>query len=206
MAKNKYNSREGEVIKMEKSIEWFLTEVLKLQDCDVVQRLSNCGEIRRLKAKEVLFCHGEKPEYLAFLLDGIMRSFVIDEKGKDSTECFDYEFGCPVVPSIPMDAPASVNIEADVDSELMLFPIEEVTELITTNVEISHIYNLLMCKSMKRYVELNRAITQYKVEQRYKWFLSEYAELDGRVSNKDIASFLNMTPVTLSRVRNEWKG
>lgn len=190
---------------MEKSIEWFLTEVLKLQDYDVVQRLSNCGEIRRLKAKEVLFYHGEKPEYLAFLLDGIMRSFVIDEKGKDSTECFDYEFGCPVVPSIPMDAPASVNIEADVDSELMLFPIEEVVELIDTNIEVTKLYNFLLCKSMQRYVQLSRVLINYDVAQKNEWFLAEYAELDGRVSNKDIASFLNMTPVTLSRVRKERK-
>lgn len=188
---------------MHMSVEQFLREVLELQDCTVIKKLSDCGQIIHLKKKEILYYQGYKPDSLAFLIDGIMRAFVFDEGGSDSTECFDYKLGWPVVPSIPMDAPASVNIEASVDSDLLLFPIADIMELIHTNVEITQLYNSMMCKSMQKYVQLTRAITQYTAAQRYEWFLSEYAALDGRVSHKDIASFLNMSPVTLSNVRKK---
>ncbi|MFR8012279.1 MAG: Crp/Fnr family transcriptional regulator [Clostridia bacterium] len=190
---------------MKMSIEQFVVEVLKIQDGAIIKKLSDCGEIIHLKKSEILFHQDYEPEYIAFLLNGIMRSFVVAEKGSDSTECFDYEFGCPVVPSIPMNAPASVNIEAETDSDLILFPVDEVMELIHTNVEISTLYNNLMCRSMQRFVRLARVLSQYTAAQRYEWFLTEYAPLDGKVSNKAIASYLNMSPVTLSHVRKEYK-
>ena len=37
--------------------------------------------------------------------------------------------------------------------------------------------------------------------ERYRWFLSNYPGLIDRVPHRHIASFLNMTPVTLSRLR-----
>ena len=41
--------------------------------------------------------------------------------------------------------------------------------------------------------------------QRYQWFLSAYPGLIDRVSHKYIASLLNMTPVTLSKIRRAIK-
>ena len=37
---------------------------------------------------------------------------------------------------------------------------------------------------------------------RYKWFLDKYPGLDGKISSKYIASFINITPVSLSRLRS----
>lgn len=42
-------------------------------------------------------------------------------------------------------------------------------------------------------------------KERYNWFLREYKDLIDRVSHRHVASFLNMTPVTLSRLRKEFR-
>ena len=39
--------------------------------------------------------------------------------------------------------------------------------------------------------------------QRYQWFLENYPGLIHTLNNKHIASFLGMTPVTLSRLRHQ---
>lgn len=186
---------------MEVSIEQFLTDVLHIESSAAVKRLSKCGQICHLKQKEILFYQGEVPQYIAFLLNGIMRSFVLNEKGEDATECFDFQLGWPVVPSIPITAPASVNVEASVDSDIILLPVADVWELVSTDINVSHLYNLLLCQSVAKYVEFTRALMHYAAPQRYEWFLQAYGAINGKVSSKEIASFLNMSPVTLSKIR-----
>lgn len=183
------------------SIEQFVTNVLHIQSTPAVKKLVNCGNIVHLKEKEILFLQGYVPEHVAFLLNGIMRSFVIVDKGADVTECFDFQYGWPVVPSIPLNAPASVNIEASVESDLILFPTKDVWKLIETNIDVSHMYNLLLCQSMAKYVQFTRVMMTCSAEQKYQWFCKEYAAVNGKVSNKEVASFLNITPGTLSRTR-----
>lgn len=183
----------------------FLTENLLIQDSNVVKMLEYRGLVVHLKKNEILFHQDFKPEYIAFLLDGIMRAFIFDDNGSTLTDCFDYKYGWPVVPSVPMDAPASVNVEACVESTLILFPVEDIVKLINTNMEIARIYNSLMVNSVQKHVELTRALLQKDAAQRYQWFLSEYGEIEGRVYDKHIASFLHMTPQMFCNIKNEWK-
>lgn len=178
---------------------------MQIKNPSVLKKLIACGKVIHVKEKEILFCQHCKPEYMAFLINGIMRSFVIDEKGNDLTECFDFQKGCAVCPSIPMNAPASVNIEASVDSNLLVFPIDEIWELMNTDVAISQMYNVALCYSMQKYVDFTRTLIKKNTIQRYEWFLENYAELNGKVRNKDIASFLNMTPATLCAVKRKWQ-
>lgn len=183
----------------------FLTESLHIQDENTIRILQARGSIVHLKKNEILFHQDFEPEYVAFMLDGIMRAFVFDDKGSTLTDCFDYKYGWPVVPSVPMDAPASVNIEACVESTLILFPVEDIVKLINTNMEIAQIYNSLMVRSVQKHVELTRVLLQKDATQRYQWFLSEYAEIEGRVYDKHIASFLHMTPNMLCNIKSGLK-
>lgn len=183
----------------------FLTENLLIQDFNIVKMLEDRGLVVHLKKNEILFHQDFKPEYIAFLLDGIMRAFIFDDNGSTLTDCFDYKYGWPVVPSVPMDAPASVNVEACVESTLILFPVEDIVKLINTNMEIARIYNSLMVNSVQKHVELTRALLQKDAAQRYQWFLSEYAEIEAKVDDKYIASFLHMAPVTLCKIKRKLK-
>lgn len=183
----------------------FLIKSLHITDENIIKTIGKRGSIVRLKKNEILFHQDFKPEYIAFLIDGIMRAFIFDEKGSTLTDCFDYKYGWPIVPSVPMDAPASVNIEASTDSTLVLFPIEDIVKLINTNIEIAQIYNSLMVKSVQKHVELTRILLLKDAAQRYQWFLSEYAEINDKVDDKYIASFLHMTPVTLCKIKRELK-
>ena len=48
-------------------------------------------------------------------------------------------------------------------------------------------------------------ITSSRVEDRYRYFLEIYPDLVEKVSKKDIASYLNMTPESLSRLLKNMK-
>ena len=67
--------------------------------------------------------------------------------------------------------------------------------------EVTKLYNELLIKALNEHWKLKQILNSYTAVQRYQWFLDEYPGLIGKVSNKYIASFLGMTPVTLSRLR-----
>lgn len=119
------------------------------------------------------------------------------------TDCFDYQFGSPIVAGLPLDAPASINIETLTECDLLLCPIAAVNELLKSDVTVAQMYNTLLVSSMKKHLEPTTLLTQYPATQRYQWFLSEYEGLKEKVNDKYIASFLNMSHVTLSRIRGE---
>ena len=63
------------------------------------------------------------------------------------------------------------------------------------------LYNRMLGAALDVQWKLKRVLSSCTAVQRYQWFLEEYSGLIDRVSNKYIASFLGMTPVTLSRLR-----
>ena len=62
--------------------------------------------------------------------------------------------------------------------------------------EVSCISACTVIKNM----EYEKVITSSRVEDRYRYFLEIYPDLVEKVSKKDIASYLNMTPESLSRL------
>lgn len=188
---------------MNQKIRRFLTDDLMLDDSQLISKLEEIGEIQHIKQKSLLYDQNQKPEFLIFLLNGIIRGYTLNAKGKDITECFEYKYGAPLVPSLPLDAPSSICMEALTDSTIIQFPIADIMELIKTDVSVSQMYNDLLIQSMQQHLRLAKILGQCPVAERYQWFLSEYSELYGKVSDKCIASFLNTSTVQLSRVRKE---
>ena len=59
----------------------------------------------------------------------------------------------------------------------------------------------MLLNALNLQTELRRALLHYDIKKRYEWFLKEYSEINGKISDRYIASFLNMTPESLSRVK-----
>ena len=62
-------------------------------------------------------------------------------------------------------------------------------------------YNHLLTDALKRHWEIKTMLYKCTAKERYEWFLENYPGLIDQVTNKYIASFLRMSPVTLSRLK-----
>lgn len=124
----------------------------------------------------------------------------MDAKRKDVTDCFAYIRGTPVVSCTDLAAPSLICIEALEDSELLSVPFGIVLPLLSRNLELISLYNRLLRDSLKLHWENNTVLVQCIGVERYQWFLESYLGLIERVNHRYIASFLGMTPVSLSRV------
>ena len=159
---------------------------------------------RFVKKGEVLVRSGFTSEESFYVVKGCLRSFVVDEKGKEHIYQFapedwlisDLEF-------FRNKNVAFLTIDAVEDSEIKVVSM-------TLFRDLSMADNELMregfTKMQKRIHALQRRIIQllsYTAEQRYQDFISTYPNLHQRVPLKMIASYLGVTPESLSRVRKE---
>ena len=182
-------------------IQNFYTQTLKISDTQLVQTLTENSQIKGIKKGDILQHIGSVSTALYFLMKGLLRGFLLDAKGKEVTDCFIYTHGAPVVSSVDLSTPSLVYIEALEDSELISIPFSVVLPLVYSNMELVALYNRLLSNSLKMHWENKTALVQYTATERYQWFLKNYPGLIERINHKYIASFLGITPVSLSRIR-----
>lgn len=179
----------------------FFENMLHISDETVLQQLTDVATARWLKKEKLLIEIGEVPTQISFLVSGVLRGFALDENGRDITDCFAYRCGDAAIGGAELQAPSPVNIEALTNCEIVQFPLQFVEELNEQNPTLLlQIYNEFLRQGFARHWAAKR-ILYHPAMQRYQWFLQEYPGLIDMVCNKHVASFLGMTPVTLSRLR-----
>lgn len=184
----------------------FYKKVLQITEDAAIEEAIKVTELRLLRRGECLIRMGEVPTHVCFLMNGIMRGVMLDLNGKDITDCIVFRCGDSVMPDNDITQPASITLEALVDCEIVSIPMTTVADMLNKYPSVSELYRRLLVLSVNLHRGLKIATYQYTAAQRYEWFLREYPGLIDQISHKYIASLLNMTPVTLSRMRNLMKG
>lgn len=176
-------------------------KTLHLTDTGVIEALSDACAPLHLAAGDFLIREGEKPTVVPFLLKGIVRGFLFDVNGREITDCFAVQPGIPVMTSADLQAPSPLSVDAMVPSEFLTIPIPEVQRLLERYPVLQQLYHRLLIESFSMHWEMKLTLCRDTAMQKYQWFLRKYPGLVDQISNKCIASFLGMTPVTLSKLR-----
>ena len=183
----------------------FYRDFLNLTEEAALREVVKSSHFRTIKAGECLFKQGEIPTQVCFLVQGVMRGFLLNVNGKDITDCIVFRCGETVMPDGTFWQPASITIEALDDSELVCIDLKTVMELLNHFPALTRIHEQFLIHSGNVHRTLKIVTYQYTATQRYQWFLKEYPGLIDRIPHKYIASLLNMTPVTLSKIRRSLK-
>ena len=183
----------------------FLMTCLPLSEEKIISRIAEVAKVEKLKKGAPLIESGLPIQSLRFLVKGVLRGYLIDMDGKDITDCFVFHSGDAAVPCFALGRPAQISIEAVTPSEVLKIPLSLVQELLQEYPELILIYNQYLIRALERHWEIKMVIYQYTAMQRYQWFLERYPELSHTVSSRHIASYLGITPVTLSRLRTKLK-
>jgi CRP-like cAMP-binding protein len=156
-------------------------------------------ERKAVKKGTILLQKGEIRNMGFKVLKGCLRSYVIDNYGKEHTLQFapsDWIIGD--IDSLINNKPANLFIDAINDSEIILIPFKTMDDLDPILLKDIN-YKLLrnMAASHNRLINLLCASS----EERYLSFIETYPALIQMVPLKIIASYLGMTPEYLSDVR-----
>lgn len=151
---------------------------------------------RRIHIKKgtIVEVAGESIPKLYEVEKGLLRSYTIDNKGKEHIFLFAPE-GWFIADNI-IDGPSELFIDALEDSEVIVM-------------EKGRIIEDHLDKISKRFSVLQRRITMLMSSsaiERYEHFLETYPQIVQRVPQRMIASYLGITPEALSKVRTQNKG
>jgi len=152
--------------------------------------------LKKIKVKKgtILQRTGDLTSMVYSVESGLIRSYAIDQKGKEHI----YMFG-------PENWIVADNCEPNSPCQLFIDVIED--SVLTVDVKNEFLNEGPDLKSLLRrlFVMQNRIIMlmSSNATDRYEHFLKTYPDIIQRVPQKMVASYLGITPEALSRVRRE---
>lgn len=169
-----------------------------------IDRIRTLSTVKKLRKKQYLLQEGDVWVYNAFVAKGCMRSYAVDEKGLEHVMGFAVEnWWIGDRESLLSGLPSRFNIDAIEDSEVVLIKNDHFDLIAQEIPAFREMINAILQKSFV--VSQNRihAAISYSAEEKYLNFIRQFPAFAQRVPQSMIASFLGITPETLSRVRSQ---
>jgi len=178
-------------------------EIFKISDKDCAM-LIPLFEPLTVKKNEVILQAGQIARYVFYVDKGCLRQYYINTNGEDRTIYFKTEGGwVSELVSFLDNKPTELNVQALEDSELQI--INQKNWILA----ITHIHSFTMSfirAQQDTNYTLKKRLAEATVEtpeEKYLRFIKEDPDLLQRIPLYHIASYLAMTPETLSRIRKK---
>jgi CRP-like cAMP-binding protein len=146
----------------------------------------------QIKKGQILQRNGDLNSKVYHVLSGLLRSYSIDNKGREHIYMFAPE-NWIIADSVPPQTPCDLFIDALEDSEVI--------QITKDNVSVTDTQKLI-----KRLEILQQRIIMLmsaSAIERYEHFIETYPDIVQRVPQKMIASYLGITPEALSSVKRK---
>lgn len=192
------STKEDEKTQMD--AENFLKTVFDVQNEELLREACALANVADVAKGTMLARCGEPQTHIFFLLEGVFRGFFLDIDGREITDCLGYRCGDVAMASFGLNNPAQTNVEMMTAGKVLSLPANGLAALMQKYPEVLVVYNQLLTKSLEMNWEMKIVLYQRTAKERYAWFQKKYPGLIDRISNKYIASFLRMNPVTFSRL------
>jgi len=170
---------------------------------DKLQRISVFKEI---EAHRTITRTGEIPTKVYMLTTGLMRAYLSLECGKERNKNIfsPYSFAGALTALIK-EKPSELTYETLTHCKGYEINFEALRELCKTDLIVSNLYNKILESIFISYEKLQLDLISLDASQRYLKLKKQIPDIDGILPQFQIASYLNITPVQLSRIRKKIK-
>lgn len=159
---------------------------------------------KKLRRKQYLLQEGDVCKYSAFVEKGALRSYAINEKGNEHVVQFALEgWWISDQYSGLTGEPSVYNIDALEDAEILLMPNASFESMLEAVPKMEKYFRVLMQNSMIAMQRRLVASLSLTAEEKYTRMINAYPDIIQRVPQHMIASYLGITPETLSRIRKQ---
>ena len=166
--------------------------------------LTDAFEHRSLKEGDTLFRGGHICREMFFVSKGVLRILASNAKGQDVTHYFlgENQF-CTILHSFNNGVPAEETIQAACDAEVLAITRAKLLGLYKMIPYLQGLIDQITQQRLLDKIQIRNAYLGQDAQTRYKLFMMRQPDIALRVSLKDIASYLEITPQSLSRIRKK---
>ncbi len=182
-----------------KNIEKHIT----LNDLEIDHFLSVL-KLKDLDKKERILSQGQTCKKLYFVEFGSLRAYNMNEEGKESTIMFAVQdWWITDMDAFVHQKPAVLSIETLEASRVMELDFQKLEELYIKIPKFERFFRILFQNAYIR--EQVRALENisFTTEQRYLRFIKKYPQMLPKITQKQIASYLGVTPEFLSSIKKK---
>ena len=159
---------------------------------------------KKLRKKQYLLQEGDVCKYVAFVEKGILRQYKVDDKGNEHILQFAFE-GWWIADhySFLTGEPSLYNIDALEDCELLLLTKQAEEQLLEKLPKFERFFRLLLQNNLIATLQRLESSLSGTAEEKYNQLIQSCPTLAERIPQHMIASFLGITPETVSRIRKQ---
>jgi len=159
---------------------------------------------KKFRKRQYILQEGDVCRYTAFVEKGMLRSYTIDDKGNEHIMQFAFEgWWISDQFSFLTGEPAIYNIDALEDSELLLLSKQAEEQLLQKIPKFERYFRILLQNSLIATQRRLIGSLSQSAEERYTDLINGCPTIPQRVPQHMMASFLGITPETLSRIRRQ---
>jgi len=171
---------------------------------DEIMFLNQVFEKKIIKENEILLKKGDICNHIFFIEKGILKTYFTNDLGKEAINGIAIENNfCTSVASFINQTPSSENIKALEETKLIYINFRNFKLLI----EKFPVYKDIYIKILEDYITFTtwrlESVMLMDSKERYSTLMKAFPKLFLKISNKDMAEYMGMTPETLSRIKSK---
>lgn len=190
-------------VELQKKLASVLLQFANIPEQDAI-KLFGQGKVKTIPIQNFFISDGAVPKTFGFVCSGLFRYVYTDREGRQYTKAFmpEYSFLSSYSAMI-QQTPSFYTIEALETSVVLEFDYLNWLELKEANPCWDRFLIRMLEKGYTQKEKRERELLLLDSESRYRNFLEEYPTLEKRVKQHMIASFLGITPESLSHIRKK---
>lgn len=158
---------------------------------------------KKFKRKEHILTEGSVCNFVMFIVSGCIRKYFYSNEGEERTGQFFFENGWfSDYQSFTTETPSMLNVQALEDCEIYMFYKPDLLKLYDEYPVFERFGRLKAEQVVMAMMKKNENLVSLSYEERYLNLIKERPKVIERVQLKYIASYLNMKPESLSRIRS----
>jgi len=159
---------------------------------------------RVVRKRGFLLSQGEVCNFEAYIVKGCLKKYYIDEKGDEVILQFAIEdWWISDIGSFSEQAPSNLFIEALEDTELLIIDYTNKEKIFQEIPGLERVFRLMIQRAYAVLESRFYSSIAKSAEERYLEFVKKYPVIVQRVPQTQIASFLGITPESLSRIKSK---
>ncbi len=170
-----------------------------------IEKAISFSRFRVYSKGEVIARTGDRAASAGLVLSGVIRSYYVDKDGNDITQYFASEGNWCIDSGMTGFEEMQANWEAIEDTTVMLFEVKDMKDLIYSDEHLKDIWIMALESGMRYKVYRENGFLVESATERYIAFRKRYPKLAERVPLRYIATYLGITPESLSRIRSAMK-